>query len=101
MWVYLFWFRETFGFEEADKGKMNVTLRKAKGTIKDNSPYSQDIKVVHQNLRVVLGDDMSIVFDPNSQQPFYIFDAQGNIIEMIHPLKGETSRDTLIKLLNQ
>jgi hypothetical protein len=98
---YLFWFRETFGFERADKGKTNVTLRKAKGTIKDNSPYSQDIKVVHQNLRVVLGDDMSIVFDPNSQQPFYIFDAQGNIIEMIHPLKEETSRDTLIKLLNQ
>ncbi|BDA74002.1 hypothetical protein CAL7716_081680 [Calothrix sp. PCC 7716] len=98
---YLFWLRETFGFEQADKGKMNVTLRKAKGTIKDNSPYLQNIKVVHQNLRVVLGDDMSIVFDPNSQKPFYIFDAEGNIIKMIQPLERETSRDTLIKLLNE
>jgi hypothetical protein len=41
-----------------------------------------------------------MVFDPNSQQPFHIFDAEGNIIKTIQPEKGETSRDTLIKLLN-
>jgi len=38
--------------------------------------------------------------DPNSQQPFHIFDAEGNIIKTIQPEKEETSRDTLIKLLN-
>jgi hypothetical protein len=99
---YLFWLRETFGFEQADadKKERGLTLRKPQGTISEKSPYAQDVKTVHVNVRVVLGDDMSMVFDPNSQQPFHIFDAEGNIIKTIQPEKGETSRDTLIKLLN-
>jgi hypothetical protein len=97
---YLFWLRETFGFEQADSKERGFTIRKPQGTISEKSPYAQDVKTVHVNVRVVLGDDMSMVFDPNSQQPFHIFDAEGNIIKTIQPEKGETSRDTLIKLLN-
>jgi hypothetical protein len=92
--------RETFGFEVGD-ADVGIAPRRPQGTIKPNSPYAQDIQNIYLPTRVVLGDDMDMIFDPKSQKPLQIFNSQGDVIRTVNPNSNENSRDTLIRLLNE
>jgi hypothetical protein len=96
------WLRETFGFELGSSGVgEGIVLRSLQGTIKPNSPYAQDIQNIYLPTRVVLGDDMDMIFDPNSQKPLQIFNSQGDVVRTVNPNSGENSRDVLIRLINE
>jgi hypothetical protein len=50
---------------------------------------------------MAIGDDMSIVFDPESRAPITIFDSAGNVVEVVYPDANHTTRDVLIDLLTR
>jgi hypothetical protein len=57
------------------------------------------IQAVEHLVRMAIGDDMTMVFDPTSTKPITIFDKNGNIVKVFEPKPGQTSRDVLIELL--
>jgi hypothetical protein len=57
------------------------------------------IEVDQRQMRLVLGDDMEIVYTPDSREPITIFDRDGRILRAEYPRPGETTRDVLIRLL--
>ncbi len=50
-------------------------------------------------VRLVLGDDMEIVYSPDSRDPITLFDGSGRVVRVEYPQLGETTRDVLIRML--
>lgn len=96
----IYWLRETFGFETRGTGGEGLTLTRPQGTLGSRSPYASQIKTRYQEIRLVLGDDMNIVFTPGAREPIRIFDKSGKVIQTYEPRQGETTRQLLIRLMN-
>jgi hypothetical protein len=95
----IFWLRESFGFEEISRGG-GVALRTPKGTVGESSPFADQIRTHFQEVRLVLGDDMDIVFTPGSTEPIRIFNDRGEIIATFAPGPGETTREVMVRLMS-
>jgi hypothetical protein len=87
------WMRETFGFEA------NGTVGTLRGQPNARSPGGSQIKQDARQMKLVLGDDMEIVYSPNSQEPITLFDSTGRIVRVEYPGPGETTRDVLIRMM--
>jgi hypothetical protein len=101
--ITTFWYRETFGFERQRPAGGGVTLEPLRGQPKPNSPIFGNLLSAEQQVPVVLGDDMNIVVDRSlaSRAPLRVFNDSGEVIATIVPREGETTRDALIRLMNQ
>lgn len=91
--VDVHWMRETLGFEAGG------TMGALRGVPRRGSPGGAQIEVDQRQMRLVLGDDMEIVYTPDSREPITIFDRDGRIVRAEYPRPGETTRDVLIRLL--
>ncbi|MFC8828866.1 hypothetical protein ACFT9I_26355 [Streptomyces sp. NPDC057137] len=96
----MYWIRETLGFEEKSEAG-GIVLKPERGELKQNSPLADRLSTVTQYVRLALGDDMEIAFDPDSRTPITIFDRQGKIVRKWTPGPGQTTRDLLVDLLNR
>ncbi|WP_406159570.1 hypothetical protein OG298_20440 [Streptomyces sp. NBC_01005] len=96
----LYWIRETLGFEKKSEAG-GIELEPARGDFKQNSPLAGRLSTVTQHVRMALGDDMEVVFDPDARTPITIFDRQGRIVRKWSPGPGQNTRDLLIELLNR
>jgi hypothetical protein len=95
------WVRELMGFERLDPGG-GVTLQPRSGQTTPGQPGGAQVSSTDaQRVRMALGDDMEIAFDPASTEPITIFDRHGRIVRVIYPKPGQTTRDVLIELLSQ
>jgi hypothetical protein len=83
------WIRETMGLP-------NDTLR---GTVRSGQRGGSQINAVEHPVRMAIGDDMTMVYDPTSTKPVTIFDKDGKIVKTFQPSEGQTSRDVIIGLL--
>jgi hypothetical protein len=83
------WLREQMGLPD----------QKLRGTIDTGRKGATQIQAVEHPVRMAIGDDMTMVFDPTSTKPITIFDKDGNIVKVFEPKPGQTSRDVLIELL--
>jgi hypothetical protein len=88
------WMREQHGFERNTENGLG--LEAFKGTPEDLKHAITQTVVTTQ---FVLGDDMKIVFDPNSQKPISIFDRRGRVIQQIpvgtpDPRTGKPTKST-------
>jgi hypothetical protein len=91
--VDVHWMRETLGFEAGG------TMGALRGVPRRGTPGGVQIEVDQRQMRLVLGDDMEIVYTPDSREPITIFDRDGRILRAEYPRPGETTRDVLIRLL--
>jgi len=80
------WLQELMGFEGSP----------AQGLTNRGAVSSRTHKV-----RMAIGDDMDIVFTPDSREPITIFGRDGRIVETIYPPAGQTTRDVMIDLLSR
>ncbi|MBL8398435.1 MAG: DUF4157 domain-containing protein [Candidatus Accumulibacter sp.] len=87
------WLRETFGF------RAGGTMGELRGQVNPRSPGGSQLHSDQRQVRLVLGDDMQIVYNPNSHEPITLFDSAGRITRVEYPRPGETTRDVLIRLL--
>jgi hypothetical protein len=90
------WVRETLGFEKPG-GSGGTVMNPMTGA----SPAGGAIHTTERQVRLALGDDMNIAFDPTSREPITIFDAEGKIVRVFYPQPGQTTRQLLIQLLTQ
>ena len=90
---YTHWLRETFGF------RAGGTMGELRGLANPRSPGGSQLHSDQRLVRLVLGDDMQIVYNPNSHEPITLFDSAGRITRVEYPRPGETTRDVLIRLL--
>lgn len=92
---YTHWLRETFGF------RAGGTMGELRGLANPRSPGGSQLHSDQRQrlVRLVLGDDMQIVYNPNSHEPITLFDSAGRITRVEYPRPGETTRDVLIRLL--
>ena len=95
--IDIYWMRETFGFEPLSAEGM-PTLTPFQGSIKPTSPYASRVEVHEARTRVVLGDDMDLIFD-GSDDPLVIFDSEGKVERLVRP--ETTSREALVNLLTE
>jgi len=103
------WLREQFGYErnlvKAEDGKPLAVGLQPKYVIPPDLAGKVFQEIVP--VRFIMGDDVSVYFDPKSRQPVVIFDNSGNIVQIIevgveHPVTGEplnTPREILVALL--
>jgi len=89
------WLRETLGF------RAGGTLGDLRGQANPRSPGGGQLHSDQRQVRLVLGDDMQIVYTPNSREPIVLFDSAGRITRVEYPRPTETTRDVLIRLLLQ
>lgn len=87
------WMRETLGFEAGG------TMGPLRGSPRARSPGGSQIHPDQRQMRLVLGDDMEIVYTPDSREPITLFDRDGRIVRAEYPLPGENTRDVLIRML--
>ena len=74
------WMREQHGFERNTENGLG--LEAFKGTPED---LEHAVTQTAVTTRFVLGDDMNVIFDPDSQKPIIIFDRKGDVIQQIPP----------------
>jgi hypothetical protein len=83
----LVWLREKHGFErlkaDTKPGDPQRVILEPRREIPEDLVDVIDHEM--REVRVVLGDDMDIVYSPNAQDPIRIFDAEGNIVQTIRP----------------
>ncbi|MBW2996267.1 hypothetical protein KY332_03130, partial [Candidatus Woesearchaeota archaeon] len=91
----IYWARETFGFEKRSAEGIPI-LTQFQGGFKETSPYAPRVRTHVEETRVVLGDDMDMIFE-ETDEPFFIFGSDGLIDEIIRP--ETTSREKLIALI--
>jgi hypothetical protein len=91
------WIRELMGFDGAGAG----SATSLQGRVRPGQVGGGQITSTARDVRMAIGDDMSIVYDPDSRAPVMIFDREGNVTEVIYPGPGETTRDVLIRLLTR
>jgi hypothetical protein len=94
------WVRETMGFEKQSQAGGTV-LEPRRGMTTPGQPGGDRVRSSEINVRIALGDDMEIVFAPNTYEPITIFDTHGRIVRVWYPKAGQTTRQLLIELLNQ
>ncbi|WP_203781029.1 eCIS core domain-containing protein [Paractinoplanes rishiriensis] len=94
------WIRERLGFEQLDPAG-GITMQPRSGQMKKGAPNADRITSDEQAVRMALGDDMEVAFNPASTEPITIFDKTGRIVRVIYPKPGQTTRDVLIELLSQ
>jgi hypothetical protein len=94
------WMRESLGFENRVSGGTTV-LPPRRGQTSPTQPGASQITGEERAVRLTVGDDMSIVYNPESHEPIMIFDRQGRITHVYYPRQGQTTRQLLIELLNQ
>jgi hypothetical protein len=94
------WVRETMGFEGQGQAGGTV-LQPNAGNVRPGTPGASQVTTSETNVRMALGDDMQVAFDPQSREPITIFDNQGRIVRVLVPKEGQTTRQLLIELLNQ
>ena len=87
------WMRETLGFRSGG------TMSDLRGQTNPRSPGGTQIRVDQRQVRLVLGDDMEIVYSPESREPITLFDGSGRVVRVEYPRPGETTRDVLIRML--
>ncbi|HPT49677.1 MAG TPA: DUF4157 domain-containing protein [Accumulibacter sp.] len=87
------WLRETLGF------RAGGTMGDLRGQANPRSPGGSQLHSDQRQVRLVLGDDMQIVYTPGSREPITLFDSAGRITRVEYPRPGETTRDVLIRLL--
>jgi adenine/guanine phosphoribosyltransferase-like PRPP-binding protein len=92
------WIRETFGFEKTEAG--GTVLEAPRGTVGEKARGAALFSQTTENVRLALGDDMSIVMDPSSTAPIQVFDDNGAIVKTAQPKAGQTTRQAMIELLN-
>jgi hypothetical protein len=92
------WIRETVGLENSVSAGGREGIR---GTLKPTQQHADRLNISAENVRMALGDDMSVILNPNTSSPLRIFDKDGNVIRVIEPENGETARELLIRLLNE
>ncbi|WP_406152764.1 hypothetical protein OH797_20360 [Streptomyces anulatus] len=97
---HMYWIRETLGFEEKSEAG-GIVLRPERGEFKQSNPLAGRLNTVTQYVRLALGDDMEVAFDPESRTPITIFDRQGDVVRKWMPGTGQTTRNLLIELLNR
>jgi hypothetical protein len=94
------WVRELMGFEKTAGG--GVTVQPRSGQTKPGQPGGAQVTSTDtRRVRMALGDDMEVAFDPVSTEPITIFDRQGRIVRVLYPKPGQTTRDVLIELISQ
>ena len=94
------WIREQLGFEQLDAAG-GTTLPSRSGQMRPGQPNADRLTSDERTVRMALGDDMTIAFDPAAIEPITIFDKTGRIVRVIYPKAGQTTRDVLIELLSQ
>jgi hypothetical protein len=57
------------------------------------------ISTSEHQVRMAIGDDMTMVYDPTATKPVTIFDKNGQIVKVFYPGEGQTSRDVIMDLL--
>jgi len=80
------WIREMMGFAGSPGRGLST-----RGAVRSRS----------HEVRMAIGDDMEIVFTPDSREPITIFAADGSVQRTIYPPDGQTTRDVLIDLLSR
>jgi hypothetical protein len=88
------WMRETLGFRP-----IGGAIGDLRGQPNPRSPEGTQINVDQRQVRLVLGDDMEIVYSPDSRDPITLFDSSGRVVRVEYPRPGETTRDVLIRML--
>ncbi|MFD5748777.1 HPC2 multi-domain protein [Streptomyces sp. NPDC127033] len=94
------WVREMMGFEEKSE-RGGTVLKRTRGVVGKESPYHERLISKEHLVRMALGDDMEVAFDPEARTPITVFDRQGRIVQKWHPRRGQSTRDLLIELLNR
>jgi hypothetical protein len=99
-----YWIRETMGYEVLRGGGVEPSgtdfnplrsMRQRYRAVADRISMTR-----MERVRMVLGDDMEIIFTPGAGEPIRIFDAEGRVTEVFRPRPGQTTRDVLIALMN-
>jgi len=93
------WMREGLGFETRTAGG-DVVLSPPRGVPRATQPGASQITQDYRTVRLVLGDDMSIAYNPDSHQPITVFNREGQVTMVIAPRPGQTTRQLLIEILN-
>ncbi|TMQ25575.1 MAG: hypothetical protein E6J90_05695 [Deltaproteobacteria bacterium] len=83
------WLRETMGFQDGP----------LRGTVKPGQKGGTQISTSEHQVRMAIGDDMTMVYDATSTKPVTIFDRNGQVVKTFYPAEGQTSRDVIIALL--
>jgi hypothetical protein len=79
--------------------QMGLPNGKLRGTVRPTQQGGDRINVREHGVRMAIGDDMTMVFDPTSQKGITVFDKDGNVLKTYEPEGSQTSRDVLIDLL--
>ena len=99
-----YWLRETFGFERpsatgprASRMEMSVNRsnRSAFESVQDRISMTR-----HEEVSLVLGEDMNVVFNPDAREPIRIFDAEGRVTEIFRPQPGQSTGQLMVELMN-
>ncbi|HEX2687538.1 MAG TPA: polymorphic toxin type 46 domain-containing protein, partial [Kofleriaceae bacterium] len=83
------WVREMMGLPDS-------ALR---GTVRPGQKGGNQISTTEHQVRMAIGDDMTMVYEPSATKPVTIFDKNGQIVKTFSPAEGQTSRDVIIDLL--
>ncbi|HMG57918.1 MAG TPA: hypothetical protein VK601_30660, partial [Kofleriaceae bacterium] len=83
------WLRETMGFPDGP----------LRGTVREGQKGGSQISTEAHPVRMAIGDDMTMVYDPTSTKPVTIFDRNGQVVKVFYPAEGQTSRDVIMGLL--
>ena len=89
--------RETFGFK-VRQGEAQPVMAPLRGEPK--AGQADLVRTHEEQVSLIVGDDVDIVFHIDSTEPIRVFDARGVVVETFVPKPGQTTRDVLIDIMN-
>jgi hypothetical protein len=92
-----FMIRETFGFKVP--GPERPVMADLRGQPKPTETERIEFDTP-EDVSMILGDDVSVVFRVNAGEPIRVFDPAGKVVETFVPKAGQSTRDLLIELMN-
>jgi Domain of unknown function (DUF4157) len=88
--------RETSGFKVSQGGK--AVIPDIRGGASER--YTGRVHNEVEEVSVVVGDDVALVYNLDSSEPVRVFDSSGKVVETFVARPGETTRDVLIRIVN-
>jgi hypothetical protein len=91
-----YFIRETFGFKIP--GTPKPILPEMQGLPK--AAQRDRVTFVTEDVSMIVGDDVSMVFRVDAAEPIRVFDTTGKVVETFIPAPGQTTRQLLVELMN-